>query len=161
MKYSDFRSCRECIRDEPRNDAEDVFDRLFGDSEGWDERVAAATDAVLLAEEVYALRERHGLSQRALAKLINSSQSAIARLEDATYRGHSISVLRRIAAAVGEQVIVRFMATTGAGKRPGSASRKRPARAAKSTMRVLSGSGSRKPTGRRQGAQAEGRKVTA
>ncbi len=95
--------------DSPRNDAEAVFDRLFGDTDGWDERVAAATDAVLLAEEVYALRERHGLSQRALAELINSSQSAVARMEDATYRGHSISVLRRIAAAVGEKVSVRFV----------------------------------------------------
>jgi len=147
--------------DEPRNDAEAVFDRLFGDTEGWDERLAAATDAVLLAEEVYALRERHGLSQRALAKLIDSSQSAIARLEDASYRGHSISVLRRIAAAVGEQVVVRFMATTETGKRRVTASKKRPSRPAKPIAIMLSDVGPRKPSTRRQAASAKSRKVIA
>jgi DNA-binding XRE family transcriptional regulator len=96
-------------REAPRNDADAVFDRLFADTEGWDARVAAATTSILIAEQIYALRARHGLSQRALAALINSSQSAIARMEDATYTGHSISVLNRIAAAVGEQVIVRFV----------------------------------------------------
>ncbi len=98
--------------DAPRNDALAVLNQMFGDSDGWDERVTAATDAAMIAEEVYALRQRHGLSQAALAKLIDSSQSAIARMEDAKYRGHSMPVLRRIAAAVGEQVIVRFIATT-------------------------------------------------
>ena len=88
-----------------------------------DERLATATDAALLAEEVHALREPHGLSQRALAKLIDSSQSAIGRLEDATYCGHSIPVLRRIAAALGEQVVVRFMPTTVTGQRHGPASK--------------------------------------
>lgn len=92
------------------NDAEAVFTRIFGDTEGWDERVAAATDAAMIAEEIQALRERHGLSQAALAKRVGTSQSAIARLEDARYRGHSMPVLRRIAAAVGERVEVRFTA---------------------------------------------------
>ena len=147
--------------DEPRNDAEAVFNRLLGDTEGWDERLAAATDAVLLAEEVYALRERHGLSQRALAKLIDSSQSAIARMEDATYRGHSISLLRRIAAAVGEQVVVRFMATTETGKQHGAASKKRHSRPAKPKVIMLSGVGPRKPPSERQAAPAKGRKVIA
>ena len=94
----------------PQNDAEAVFDRLFGHTEGWKAGVAAATEAAVVAEEVYALRQRHGLTQAELAARCGSSQPAIARLENAEYRGHSISVLRRIAAAVGERVCVRFMA---------------------------------------------------
>lgn len=111
----------------PRNDALTVLTRKFGDAAGWAQDVAKATAAAELAEEVYALRERHGLTQLALARLIDSSQSAIARMEDATYAGHSISVLRRIAAAVGEQVSVRFVVGASApalGKRPRG--RKRP-----------------------------------
>ncbi len=92
-----------------RNDAVGVMDALFGDTPGWAANVARATEAAEIAEEVVALRERHGLTQAALAELIGSSQSAIARLENASYTGHSTAVLRRIAAAVGERVSVRFV----------------------------------------------------
>ncbi|WP_373063078.1 helix-turn-helix domain-containing protein [Gemmatimonas sp.] len=94
----------------------------FGDTPGWDERVVAETDAAVIAEQVYALRKRHGLTQSALAKRINSAQSAIARMEHAEYRGHSTSVLQRIAAAVGEQVSVRFVSKTAAGSAQGASS---------------------------------------
>jgi transcriptional regulator with XRE-family HTH domain len=92
-----------------RNDALHIINRRFGHTDRWEERVEAASFALLIAEEVCALRERHGLSQAALAKEIGSSQSSIARLENMDYRGHSISLLRRIAAAVGEDVSVRFV----------------------------------------------------
>lgn len=146
--------------DEPRNDAEAVFDRLFGDTEGWEERVAAATSSILLAEQIYALRERHGLSQRDLAKLIDSSQSAIARMEDAKYTGHSISVLSRIAAAVGEQVVVQFIAPPDTGARYRAIS-KRSARTAKPTA-LMAGSKTRGKKATPRGySSPRGKKVTA
>ncbi len=92
-----------------RNDASEVLNALFGGTPEWDDGVARAVGAFEVAEEVFALRERHGLTQAALAELIGSSQSAIARLENASYAGHSTAVLRRIAAAVGERVSVRFV----------------------------------------------------
>lgn len=145
----------------PRNDADAVFDRLFGDTEGWDARVAAATNSILLAEQIYALRERHGLSQRALAKLINSSQSAIARMEDAQYTGHSISVLNRIAAAVGEQVIVRFMPPADAGSAPRPTPTKRQAKAVTPMLRSGVPAAKRKAPGRRDPVPVRGAKVNA
>jgi transcriptional regulator with XRE-family HTH domain len=147
--------------DDTRNDALAVLTQMFGETEGWDERVAAATEAALIAEEVYALRERHGLTQAALADLIDSSQSAVARLENATYHGHSISVLRRIAAAVGERVIVRFMATTDTATPRRPASKKRPARKEQPVALVEGGIGNRKPPARRGPAPTHGKKVTA
>ena len=85
----------------PRNDALNVLTKMFGSAPGWKKGVADATASAQIAEEVYALRERHGLTQLGLATLIGSSQSAVARMEDSAYRGHAIAVLRRMAAAVG------------------------------------------------------------
>lgn len=107
----------------PHNDALTVMTKMFGAEAGWTKGVADATAAAEIAEEVYGLRERHGLTQLALATLIGSSQSAVARMEDGEYRGHSISVLRRMAAAVGEQVSFKFIASTPA-LRPAARSKK-------------------------------------
>jgi transcriptional regulator with XRE-family HTH domain len=67
---------------------------------------------------VYALRTAAGLTQAGLAKRVGTTASAISRLEDAQYRGHSMAMLRRIAAAVGMKVVVRF-APQEANPRPG------------------------------------------
>ncbi len=107
----------------PRNDALNVMTKMFGSAPGWEKGVADATAAAEIAEEVYALRERHGLTQLELATLIGSSQSAVARMEDSAYRGHSIAVLRRMAAAVGEQVSFKFIAAANT-IRPAARSKK-------------------------------------
>ena len=95
----------------PRNDAVTVIDRLFGDVEGWSESVNESVNANEVAQQLYALRERHALTQKELASLVGTTQSAIARLEDANYEGHSLSLLTRIASAVGERVRVTFEPT--------------------------------------------------
>jgi transcriptional regulator with XRE-family HTH domain len=55
---------------------------------------------------VYDLRRQAGLSQRELAELVGTTQSVISRLEDADYNGHSLSMLRRIAAATKQTIAV-------------------------------------------------------
>ncbi len=55
-------------------------------------------DLALLVRE---MREDAGLTQAELARKIGTTQSVIARLEDARYTGHSLSMLERIAAACG------------------------------------------------------------
>jgi transcriptional regulator with XRE-family HTH domain len=50
-----------------------------------------------------------GLSQRKLAERVGTSASAICRLEDADYEGHSLSILKRIAEALDQRVEVRFV----------------------------------------------------
>src|SRR5260370_39251095 len=61
-----------------------------------------------IARKIYELRTRAGLSQRQLAKLVGTTASVICRLEDADYEGHSLSMLRRIAAALNRRVEIRF-----------------------------------------------------
>jgi ribosome-binding protein aMBF1 (putative translation factor) len=87
-----------------------IIDRRFFDTaraKGILEEARAEED---IARKIRELRESAGLSQRALAKLVGTSASAINRLEDADYEGHSLSMLRRIAAAVGKRVDIRFLA---------------------------------------------------
>ena len=54
-----------------------------------------------LAVLVREMREDAGLTQTELARKAGTTQSVIARLEDAEYTGHSLSMLERLAAACG------------------------------------------------------------
>ena|SRR5262245_14496920 len=76
------------------------------------EQVAAYEEELAnaeLAQKIYDLRTKAGLTQRQLAKLVGTTASVICRLEDADYEGHSLAMLRRIAAALGKRVEIRFL----------------------------------------------------
>jgi ribosome-binding protein aMBF1 (putative translation factor) len=60
-----------------------------------------------LAMLVREMREEAELTQSELARRIGTKQSVIARLEDAEYQGHSLSMLERIAAACGVNLKLR------------------------------------------------------
>src|SRR3954451_3358205 len=62
-----------------------------------------------LARKIYELREQAGLTQARLAKLIGTTESVISRLEDSDYKGHSFTMLKRIAAALNKRVEIRFV----------------------------------------------------
>ena len=49
------------------------------------------------------------MSQRDLAERVETSASAICRLEDGDYEGHAVSLLKRVAAALDRRVEVRFV----------------------------------------------------
>jgi transcriptional regulator with XRE-family HTH domain len=61
-----------------------------------------------VALQIAALRQKAGLSQKELAKLLHTSQQQISRLESAGYEGHSLSMLRRVAEALHTRVRVIF-----------------------------------------------------
>ena len=86
-----------------------LYDRYIGDDPerlGWIEEARVNMD---IAQKIYDLRTKAGLSQRALAKLVGTTASVICQLEDADYEGHSLSMLRRIAAALDKRVDIRFL----------------------------------------------------
>ncbi len=62
------------------------------------ERTLHQIDLALLVRE---MREDAGLTQAELANKVGTTQSAIARLEDAEYAGHSLTMLERIATVCG------------------------------------------------------------
>lgn len=70
--------------------------------------VEEETANLQIAQLVYDARTQALLTQQKLARLVGTTQSVIARLEDADYRGHSLRMLCRIAAAVGRDLEVSF-----------------------------------------------------
>ena len=86
-----------------------TYDRHVGSDR---KRRAAFEEALAAAEvarQIYELRSKARLTQSKLAELVGTSTSAISRLEDADYDGHSLSVLRRIATALDHRVRVTFV----------------------------------------------------
>lgn len=61
-----------------------------------------------IATAVYTMRTEADLSQEELATRIGTKKSAISRLEDADYEGHSLGILKRIAKELGYRVDVSF-----------------------------------------------------
>lgn len=71
--------------------------------------LAEATLNAQIAQEIYALRVRAGLTQKQLARLVGTTDSAISRLEDADYAGHSLKMLQRISAALHQRLEIHFV----------------------------------------------------
>jgi ribosome-binding protein aMBF1 (putative translation factor) len=100
-----------------------ILDAVTGNSASVREGIADAGINLEVAQMIYDARVGAGLSQRQLADLIGSKQPVIARLENADYEGHSLTMLHRIAEALQQRLEVRFVPSS---KR----------RASKSTLRA-------------------------
>lgn len=91
--------------------AVEILDRRY--FEGKPKRIAKLEEERANAEvarKIHELREAAGMTQAQLAKLVGTTPSVISRLEDADYEGHSLSMLRRIAASLNKRVEIRFVA---------------------------------------------------
>lgn len=90
-----------------------ILERVTGD----DARLKAGTAETRInmevAQMIYDTRRRAGLSQRQLADLIGSKQPVIARLENADYEGHSLTMLQRIASALQQRLELRLVPQGG------------------------------------------------
>ena len=87
------------------------FDRYLEEQlrdKAFAERFKRAGEAWDVALQIAALRQRAGLSQKDLAKLLKTSQQQVSRLESPGYEGHSLSMLRRVAEALDAHVRVTF-----------------------------------------------------
>ena len=61
-----------------------------------------------VAAMIYRARKAARISQAELARRVGTTQSVISRIEDADYDGHSLTMLHRIAAALGQTLKVEF-----------------------------------------------------
>ena len=98
-------------------DALKILERLNGNNPAIQEGIANARINQEVAQMIYDARTKARLSQRELAERIGSRQSVIARLEDADYAGHSLSMLQRIGNALGQRLELRFVRGSRRGPR--------------------------------------------
>jgi len=66
--------------------------------------------ALKLAMKIATLREKKGLSQQQMAKLMGTSQQAVSRIESGEYEGFTLKTLEKIAEATGTKVKIEFVA---------------------------------------------------
>jgi DNA-binding XRE family transcriptional regulator len=90
-------------------DAVKILDRMMEDDSPLRQLANEAVVNAEVAQLIYDVRSKAKLTQKQLAELVGTTQSVIARLEDADYEGHSLSMLQRIAAAVNKRLEVRFV----------------------------------------------------
>jgi ribosome-binding protein aMBF1 (putative translation factor) len=89
-----------------------LMDNMHEDLQGNQEfnaRFQCELTRLQLADQILKLRERGELSQAQLARKIGTHQSAVARMEQSTYRGYTVATLAKIAGAAGARLEVRFV----------------------------------------------------
>ena len=96
------------IERDKTSDAVKILDRMAGDSHELKRFTEEARLNARVAQLIYDARQKAGLSQSELAGRIGTKQGVISRLEDADYEGHSLSMLFRVASALGQQISIEF-----------------------------------------------------
>ena len=94
-------------------DANRILDEMTGDDGELQQMIAEETVNAEVARLIYKVRKTAGLTQAELAELIGSKQPVIARLEDADYEGHSLTMLQRIALALNQRLEINFVPAKG------------------------------------------------
>jgi ribosome-binding protein aMBF1 (putative translation factor) len=89
-------------------DAVAILDAMTGSDSGLRRLVRDAEADLEVAQMIHDARTSAGLTQAQLARLVGTTQSVISRLEDADYTGHTLSLLRRVAAALGKRLKLQF-----------------------------------------------------
>ncbi len=72
------------------------------------ETVAGVEQDLALGQLIYDMRTEAGLSQRALAERMGTTQSVISRLEEGGGARNRIDTLARVATALGRHLVVSF-----------------------------------------------------
>ena len=90
-------------------DALKILDRVTGDDAQVRRAIAEERLNLQIAQMLHAKRMAAGLTQSELAKLVGTTQSLIARLEDADYAGHSLKMLQRISTALNRRLEIHFV----------------------------------------------------
>ncbi|HVT28013.1 MAG TPA: XRE family transcriptional regulator [Lacipirellulaceae bacterium] len=86
-----------------------ILDMHFGTFPGDEELDAQFDEQIDVAQALYDARTAARLTQSQVAKRAKTTQQVISQLEDADYQGHSLSMLRRIAAALNRRVEIRLV----------------------------------------------------
>ncbi|MEH2175768.1 helix-turn-helix domain-containing protein [Nostoc sp.] len=90
------------------SDAIKIIDKMTSSDPELEAMVAETSINAEVAQLIYEARTKAGLTQKQLAELVGTKQPVIARLEDADYEGHSLSILQKIAQALNQRVVIHL-----------------------------------------------------
>jgi len=89
-----------------------AFMKWIDDEVEADPRLARAVEALVaemkLEQQIVGLREKRGLTQRQLAKLLGTSQPYVAKLESGRVKNLGVKTLVKCAQALGASVSIRM-----------------------------------------------------
>jgi ribosome-binding protein aMBF1 (putative translation factor) len=94
------------------NNAIKILDKMTGNDTELKAMIAEESINAEVAQLIYAARTKAGLTQKQLAELMGTKQPVIARLEDANYEGHSLSMLQKIAHVLNQKVLIDMIPIT-------------------------------------------------
>lgn len=90
-----------------------ILDKKVGKDADLRAMVEQETVNAQVAMLIHDVRVEQGLTQKQLAEKVGTQQPVIARLEDADYEGHSLSMLNRIAEKLGKRLEIRMVEKVG------------------------------------------------
>jgi len=102
---------------------QELYDELIGGDVAAQEEFEEGLVNIEAAQLIHDMRTKAGLSQRELARKVGTSASAINRLESADYEGHTIAMVRRIAAALSRRLELRAVPVKTAPRKTQAAAR--------------------------------------
>ena len=91
------------------NDALKILQHMTSNDPEMEEMIKESSFNAELAQLICQARTQAGITQQQLADRIGTKQSVIARLEDAEYEGHSLSMLQKIARALNQRLEVHLI----------------------------------------------------
>jgi len=98
------------------SDAVELLRHHFGERAERRSEIERIKQDMAVGEQIFAARKAAGLTQAQLARKVGTTQSIISDLEDAEYQGHTLRLLRRIAAALDMHVHVSFVPNAPPGE---------------------------------------------
>lgn len=108
MKQESSRSRKSLTPQDAVPTASVLLDKAFPPTEEERAYLEKLDDDFDVAQKLHDLRIKEGLTQKQLADRVGTKQSVISALENADYQGHSMAMLKKIAAALNRRVVIQF-----------------------------------------------------
>lgn len=96
----------------------DFLKEEFKKDKGLEKEFYQELEKTRIAVEIAAFRTKAGLSQAELARRVGTSQSSIARMENADYQNYSMRMLRKIAEVLNLELVVTLRAKESPAAKP-------------------------------------------
>ena len=92
-----------------KDDIDRLTEKLLKQDPSFKVEMDKADQAWDIAFQLYDLREKMGLTQTELAKLVGTKQSNIARIESADYTGYTLKTLEKVTKALKARLEIKIV----------------------------------------------------